>query len=54
MLFDRRINLWVVTGKNDLTRYVTHREAVFRPVIHSIFDAWQYMVLWTSSLTTLL
>jgi hypothetical protein len=30
------------TGKNDLTRRVTHREAVFATVIHSIFDAWHY------------
>jgi len=35
------------TGKNDLTRRVTHREAVFGTVIHSIFDAWHYEVLWT-------
>jgi hypothetical protein len=27
------------TGKNDLTRRVTHRKAVSGPVIHSIFDA---------------
>jgi hypothetical protein len=30
------------TGKNDLTRCVTHREAVFGMVIDSIFDAWYY------------
>jgi hypothetical protein len=30
------------TRKNDLTRRVTHREAVFGTVIHSIFDAWHY------------
>jgi len=30
------------TGENDLTRRVTHREAVFGTVIHSIFDAWHY------------
>jgi len=35
------------TGKNDLTQRVTHREAVFGTVIHSIFDAWDYEVLWT-------
>jgi len=35
------------TGKNDLTRCVTHREAVCRPVIHGIFDAWHYEVVWT-------
>jgi len=35
------------SGKNDLTRRVTHREAVFGTVIHSIFDAWHYEVLWT-------
>jgi hypothetical protein len=33
------------TGKNDLTRRVTHREAVFETVIQSIFDAWHYDVL---------
>ena len=42
------------TGKNDLTRRVTHREAVYGPVIHSIFDAWHYEVLWTCKLTRLL
>ena len=42
------------TGKNDLTRRVTHREAVFGPVIHSIFDAWHYEVLWTCNLTRVL
>jgi hypothetical protein len=42
------------TGKNDLTRPVTHREAVFGLVIHSIFDAWHYEVLWTCELTRLL
>jgi hypothetical protein len=53
------IGKWAVlelsyTEKNDLTRRVTHREAVFGPVIHSIFDAWHYEVLWTSNLTRLL
>jgi len=42
------------TRKNDLTRRVTHREAVFGMVIHSIFGAWHYDVLWTSTLTRLL
>jgi hypothetical protein len=42
------------TRKNDLTRRVTRREAVFGMVIHSIFDAWHYDVLWTSTLTRLL
>jgi len=42
------------TGKNDLTRRVSHREAVFGPVIHSIFDVWHYDVLWTCELTRLL
>ena len=42
------------TGKNDLTRRVTHREAVFGTVIHSISDAWHYEVLWTCALTRLL
>ena len=44
----------IITGKNDLTRCVTHREAVSGPVIHSIFDAWHYDVLWTCELTRLL
>jgi hypothetical protein len=43
-----------ITGKNDLTRRVTHREAVYEPVIHSIFDAWYYEVLCTCKLTKLL
>jgi hypothetical protein len=34
------------TGKNDLARRAAHREAVFRTVFHSIFDAWHYEVLW--------
>ena len=42
------------SGKNDLTRRVTHRAAGFRPVIHSIFGAWHYEVLWTCALTRLL
>jgi len=42
------------TGENDLTWCVTHREAVFRMVIHRIFDAWHYEVLWTCTLTRLL
>jgi len=42
------------TGKNDLMRRVTHREAVFGTVIHSIFDAWHYEVIWTGTLTRLL
>jgi len=41
----------IVTGKNDLTRRITHREAVFGTVIHSIFDAWHYEVLWTCTLS---
>jgi len=43
----------VCTGKDDLTRRVTHSQAVFRLVIHSILDAWHYKVLWTCALTTL-
>jgi hypothetical protein len=43
----------ILTGKNDLTRRVTHREAVCAPVIHSIIDAWHYEVLWTYMLTRL-
>ena len=35
------------TGKNDLLRQVTHREAVFGVVIHSIISMWHYEVLWT-------
>jgi hypothetical protein len=42
------------TRKNDLTRHVTHREAVFGSVIHSIFDAWHYKILWTYVWTRLL
>jgi len=42
------------SGKNDLTRRVTQREAGFGTVIHSIFDAWHYEVLWTCVLTRLL
>jgi len=34
-----------ITGKNDLTRRVTHREAIFGTVIHSIFDTWHYDAL---------
>jgi hypothetical protein len=48
------VAVYLNTGKNDLTRRVTHREAVFGTVIHSIFDAWHYEVLWTNELTTLL
>jgi len=43
--------LVIITGKNDLTRRATHREAVFRTVFHSIFDAWHYEVLWTCAIT---
>jgi hypothetical protein len=51
----RKLNsLLCFPGKNDLTRRVTHREAVFGPVIHSIFDAWHYESLWTCNLTRLL
>jgi len=42
------------TGKNDLMRRVTHREAVSGSVIHSIFDAWHYEVLWTCASTRIL
>ena len=45
---------WAYTGKNDSTWCITHREAVFGLVIHSIFDAWHYKVLWTCALTRLL
>jgi len=47
-------HLQLITGKNDLTRRVTHREAVFGTAIHSIFDAWHNDVLWTYMLTRLL
>jgi hypothetical protein len=43
-----------ITGKNDLTRPVTHREAILEPVIHSIFDVWHYEVLWTCDLNRVL
>jgi len=42
------------TGKNDITRCITHTEAVFGLVIHSIFDMWHYEVLCTCALTRLL
>jgi len=42
------------TGKNDLKRHVTYREADFGMLIHSIFDAWHYEGLWTYVLTRLL
>jgi len=42
------------TGKNNLTWCITLREAVFGSVIHSIFDAWHYKVLWTCALTRFL
>ena len=42
------------TGKNDLTRRVTHREAASGSVIHSIFDACHYEVLRTCRSTTIL
>ena len=42
------------TGKNALTRQVTDREAVSGMLIHSIFDVWQYEVIWTCTLTRLL
>ena len=51
------VQLWwtiLNTGKNDLTQCITHREAVFGSVIHSIFDTWHYQVLWTCPLTRLL
>jgi hypothetical protein len=35
-------------------RHVTYRGAVSAMVIHSIFDVWQYEVLWTCMLTRLL
>ena len=42
------------TRKNDLMRRVTHREAVYELVFHTIFGAWYYEVLWTCKLTRLL
>jgi hypothetical protein len=44
----------VCMEKNDPTRWVTHRHAVFASVFHSIFDTWHYQVVWTSALTRLL
>jgi len=50
-----RSNLFMqYTGKSDVMWCVTHREAVFGTVIHSIFDSWHYEVLWTCMLTILL
>jgi len=40
-------NIVTSTGKNDLTRCITHTEAVVGTAIHRIFDAWHYQVLWT-------
>jgi len=49
------VYLPLCTGTNDLTQYiVTYREVVFGMVIHSIYDAWHYEVLWTCILTRLL
>jgi len=42
------------TRKDDLMRRVTHRQDVSGMVIHSIFDAWHYEVLWTCAVTRLL
>jgi len=36
---------------NDLTRRVTNREALCGPVLHSVFEAWNYAVLWTCAQT---
>jgi len=36
-----------ITGKNDHTWLLNHRQAVCGPVMHSIFDASHYEVLWT-------
>jgi len=48
-------SLWTIhTGKNGLTRHVTHTEAVFGTVIHSLFDTWHYEVVRTYTLTRLL
>jgi hypothetical protein len=46
-------NKWSPTGKNDLMRRVIRREAVFGLVIHSIFDAWHYNILWTCEMSIL-
>ena len=59
MIADRNLSFEMpiaasVTGKNDLTRRITHREAVFGMVIHSIFDVLYYEVLWTCALTRIL
>jgi len=42
------------TGKSYLLRCITRREAAFGTVIHSIFDAWRYKVIWTCAWTILL
>ena len=39
------VDFTICTGKNDLTRRVTHREAAVGTVNHSIFDMWHYEVL---------
>jgi len=39
------------TRNNDLTRWVTHREALCGPEIHIIFGAEHYQVLWTCAWT---
>ena len=46
------LDLPSLTGKNNLTRCVTHRTAVSATMIHSIFDAWHYEFLWTCALTS--
>jgi len=38
-------SIYIYTGKNNLTQYVTDREAVFGRVIHTMFEVWHYKVL---------
>ena len=52
--FDRLRFVDCHTGKNDLMQRVTPRQVVFGQVIHSIFEAWHYEVLWTCNKTRLL
>jgi len=50
----RRIQNLDFTGENDITWHVTHKEAVFEMVIHSIYDMWHYESPWTYVLTWVL
>jgi len=53
--FKERLTMMIeCTRKNDLTRHVTHIDAVFGTAIHIIYDAWHYKAPWTWALTRLL